>query len=335
MPDDGTDVLDDGDSGAGTRDDDETIDGTPDVSQNDDTPLPRENANNNSAKFRNVAFTSFKSPDQDSRYDYLLNLVKPDGPVNYICFGIELAPTTGRAHIQGYLELKSQQRLPAVKRLLDDASAHIESARGTAAQNRVYCKKDGRFFERGQPKQAGKRSDLESVKSAIKSGASLKDVREGWSQVYARYPRFIQEYYTDHRNAPRTARPTVLWLHGATGSGKTSFAYTKFRATEIHLQSLSMHWWTGYDGQRCTVLDEFRKDCIKTPTMLMWLDAYPCQVPVRYGDRYLNSPFIIITSCEHPRNYFDDIEWPQIERRLTAVLQTPLEESMYSHINFE
>lgn len=58
--------------------------------------------------------------------------------------GLETCPTTGRKHIQGYLEFKSKKRpMPMLSEVLP--GAHWEVARGNRDQNREYCTKEGDF----------------------------------------------------------------------------------------------------------------------------------------------------------------------------------------------
>jgi len=58
--------------------------------------------------------------------------------------GLETCPTTGRKHIQGYLEFASKKRpMPLLAEHLPNA--HWEVARGKREQNYVYCTKEGDF----------------------------------------------------------------------------------------------------------------------------------------------------------------------------------------------
>lgn len=65
----------------------------------------------------------------------------------YSIYEEEVAPSTGQLHLQGYIHFAKKCRFPAVLRLFPNS--HIEGAKGTASQNRVYCAKDGRAIEFG------------------------------------------------------------------------------------------------------------------------------------------------------------------------------------------
>jgi len=96
-------------------------------------------------------------------------------------------------------------RFSAVKGLFSDR-AHWEVAR-SIPRSVEYCKKDGDYVEIGSRSVApGKRSDLQDFKRAVQGGLlHLNDVREEYSDVYAKYPRFCLEYL--HQKAPKRELP--------------------------------------------------------------------------------------------------------------------------------
>lgn len=120
-------------------------------------------------------------------------------PVKYLCFGKEVGEQ-GTPHLQGYLQLEKKLRLSGVKKLIP--RAHWEPAKGNLEQNKVYCSKEKDFYEFGHAVAAGKRNDLESAKEAIRSGATMKELRESHSEVVAKYPRFIRDYFADQKEDP-------------------------------------------------------------------------------------------------------------------------------------
>lgn len=106
-------------------------------------------------------------------------------------------------HIQGYIELSKQRTLANMKKWLP--TGHFEPRRGTAEQARTYCMKEESRkegpFERGAQGGAGKRSDLEEVKAAIIAGATRRQLLDDYSEVVAKYPRFVAEYQKAVREA--------------------------------------------------------------------------------------------------------------------------------------
>lgn len=77
----------------------------------------------------------------------LLDQAWEQGKLEYLICGNEVG-ATGTPHVQGYMILKKQGRLSAVKKLLP--RAHIEPTKGLPQQAADYCKKDGDFQERGE-----------------------------------------------------------------------------------------------------------------------------------------------------------------------------------------
>lgn len=65
----------------------------------------------------------------------------------YIAYSKELAPTTGTPHLQGWISFENPKSLTAVIRLMP--GCHIESMRGSIADNDAYCSKAGDLIERG------------------------------------------------------------------------------------------------------------------------------------------------------------------------------------------
>lgn len=67
-------------------------------------------------------------------------------PVIFMCYGRELAPTTGTPHLQGFLALDNRIRLGTVKKHLKVPRIHLAACKGDFYQNIRYCTKDKDFF---------------------------------------------------------------------------------------------------------------------------------------------------------------------------------------------
>lgn len=126
---------------------------------------------------------------------------------SYLCFGKETGKE-GTPHLQGYVQLSTKKTLASVKKLIP--RAHLEVAKGSPAQNKLYCSKEGDFREYGSETCKGTRNDLESAKEAIRSGATLKQLREEHSEVMAKYPRFVRDYMADQKDEPEIPNHALL-----------------------------------------------------------------------------------------------------------------------------
>lgn len=145
------------------------------------------------SRARHWAYTFNNYGDHDVERLSLL----PDG-ATYHVFGFEVGES-GTPHLQGHLSFAKQLRLAQVKKCFEPASAHLTVCRNVHASV-LYCKKGGDFREFGKPPDApGHRSDLEGFKQSVKDGTyDLRTIREQYSQVYAKYPRFCLEYIRDN-----------------------------------------------------------------------------------------------------------------------------------------
>jgi len=130
---------------------------------------------------------------------------RPDGAleVRYLVAGREVGES-GTPHLQGFVWFPTKRRLKAVSDFIG-GNAHVEVCRCVPSSIK-YCKKDQAYFEIGTPSATrGKRSDLDKFKDAVRDGCyDLRTLREEFSIILARYPRFCRDYIDDHR--PQQAR---------------------------------------------------------------------------------------------------------------------------------
>jgi len=234
----------------------------------------------------------------------------------YLIFGREIGEN-GTPHLQGYLELKTKQRLSWLKKKHE--TAHWEARKGTPDEARTYCMKSGEFVEFGRPLEQGRRVDLEEVASRVRDGASLAEmdlIAPGLTVQYSRGLEALRLRQLKDRMDP----PKVYWLWGLTGAGKTRKAVGE--GVTFYMKD-GTKWWDGYDQQTRIVIDDFDGSW-PFRDLLRLLDRYPYQGQTKGGYVKINSPEIYIT-CEHPICHFwSGSEYDQIIRRLTkAILVVP------------
>lgn len=93
------------------------------------------------------------------------NSAVTDVNCKFIIAGNEVG-ASGTPHIQGYIEFNDAKSIDSVRKHLG-GRAHVEAAKGTAADNIEYCSKDRNIIRRdGQPiaDKQGKRNDLQQVR---------------------------------------------------------------------------------------------------------------------------------------------------------------------------
>lgn len=122
--------------------------------------------------------------------------------ITYLVAGKEVGES-GTRHLQGYVSFSEQLRLRKAKSFIGEA--HLSVARNIP-NSIAYCKKDGDFFEVGiPPPLQGSRSDLEGFKTFVKEHGGIVDFatcRENFSDVCAKYPRFVESYLRDCMPSP-------------------------------------------------------------------------------------------------------------------------------------
>lgn len=287
---------------------------------------------------RRFCFTLNNPSDSDRS---LIDQLKDYEHFRYLVYQIEKAPTTGTEHVQAYIEFDAPHRFQRVLSLLPKG-AHVESARGTAKQNVLYCtKSDTRIagpFEFGEAsfRSQGRRSDLLDAVEALANASSLEEAILGDSAreaCYVKYHRGLEKLATLKgkavRRAARTRKRRVCVVWGPTGTGKTHSCYAKLQAEypeeePFIIPDNSGRWFDGYVGQRGALIDDFRAedDLMPVSFFLRFTDQYPISVPVKGGFVRWDPEVIYITTNRHPNTFYSDQDpntRAAVQRRFTEV----------------
>jgi len=241
----------------------------------------------------------------------------------YLVYGREVAPSTNTPHLQGYIYFSAQRTLTVLKKKLHP-TAHFEVAKGSPAQNRVYCVKDGNIFEKGEMPQAGKRTDIAEMKAAVTAGATMSDLIESATSYQSLK---TAELLLKYQKPPAQREVRVSWYWGPTGTGKTRSAFEE--CPNAWVSGKNLNWFQGYCGQTEIILDDFRGDFCEFHTLLRYLDRYPVQVEYKGGSAWLKATRIIITSAYPPDHVYrnrtaEDMQ--QLMRRIHEVRYFPSKE---------
>lgn len=252
------------------------------------------------AQARNICFTVNHLGDDDARE--LDPSLWPH--CTYCVFQLEMAPTTGQLHWQGYAEFNMPMRFTALHKLDGLETAHFEARKGTAKQASDYCKKEGAlapFVEWGTLSSQGARSDLVAVFEAAKNAPRLRDVAEEHPASFIRYTRGINAV----RSMFQVQRSWVTRLYfyiGRSGCGKT-------RAASVHSDEAYWKppgkWWDGYDGQEVVICDEFYGSTMPFSELLRLCDRHPLRVETKGGSVQFLAKKLIFTSNQHPQHWYN------------------------------
>jgi len=124
----------------------------------------------------------------------------------YLVFGKEIAPTTATPHLQGYLELKTPQRISYLHKIPGFESAHFLPARGTAQQNRDYCTKGGDYNEFGNPGPgSGARTDLSHCRDILAENPNT----HGLKRILLEHPGDFIRYHSGLEKAAKLLKPDL------------------------------------------------------------------------------------------------------------------------------
>lgn len=223
----------------------------------------------------------------------------------YLVSGEEVGES-GTPHLQMYLELSRAQRMAYVKKLFP--TAHIEVRKGTGPEAADYCKKDGKFVEFGEADKVGqakgKRNDLKILTDAVVAGAPMKEIASIDPAAYVRNYRGLASLKNVLKTPEKFRKMFACWLFvGKTRTGKSYHARIALDAFPKPIGKGL--WWDGYDGEKTVVIDEFRGQ-FPLSDMLQLMDPYKVQVEVKGGFTFFEPDTLILTTNDHPADWYLD-----------------------------
>lgn len=232
---------------------------------------------------------------------------------------------SGTDHVQGFVRWAQPRTFLWVRRTLccpgHDGVPHVEPSVAPKAAIE-YCKKEGRFDVYGEPGGSqGERTDLQTACRELLETRDLNAFKEEYPHLWVKYPRGFGSLIA-HGPRPRDVKPTVVWIHGPTGTGKTRYVWDK-EGEALWSANNGLTWFDGYQGQEAVLFDDFRGDWCKFHYLLQLLDRYPMKVPVK-GDYVWWSPLrIYITSSKAPSDVYNiDEDMGQLLRRIDNIYYT-------------
>lgn len=132
----------------------------------------------------------------------------------------------------------------------------------------------------------------------------------------ARHAELLYKYMP----MPKVVKRVIKWYWGATGTGKTLTATKEYEDYYITMKDLK--WWDGYFGQKCIIIDDFRKDFCTFHELLRLLDSYQYRIQSKGTSQWIhpNTECIIITSAYPPDEVYSTREdIGQLIRRIDEI----------------
>lgn len=233
---------------------------------------------------------------------------------SYLVIGKEVS-STGTPHLQGYVVFKSTKREKAVRKLLK--GCHVTLAKGTSAQNKTYCSKEGDFEEFGKiPLSRKEVGEKEKVRwGVVWDNAKAGNLELIPKQILVKSYNAIKRIEKDHLEPKlrEVSKTKVYW--GESGAGKSHKAWEEAGDT-VYSKLPTTKFWDGYKGEKNVVIDEFR-GVIGVSHLLRWCDKWKTLVEVKGGATTLNATNIWITSNLHPKEWYAELD----EETMKALLR--------------
>ena len=274
----------------------------------------------------------------------------------YFCMADEVGEQ-GTYHSHVFIYSESPMRFSTMKNRFP--TANIKKALGTAHENRDYIRKEGKWEDTKKSETSVdgtfyEYGDIPSPKEENnpKMYKLLKDVKDGLTttEIIDDSPSFafkvkdidvLRETYTSAEFKSKFRDMEVIYLYGASGTGKTSSIFRNHPPTDIcritDYSSKNGIRFDAYHGQDVLVFEEFNSQ-IPIESMLNYLDIYPLSLPARYNDRTACYTKVYITSNLPLERQFVDVQrrrpetWKAFLRRIHKVYEYASDGSVYEVI---
>lgn len=253
----------------------------------------------NNTQSRKWQITINNPLDKGYTHDKIIDIVSHFKSVIYWCMSDEIGEN-GTYHTHIFLCSKSGIRFSMVKKNFD--GGHFEMCKGTAAENKDYVSKSGKwekdrkketcvsgtFYESGElpVEQKGHKVSFEDVYDLLGSGLSTMEIVEEYPSLllqmdkieFARQAFLREKYKTVRRELE------VVYIYGASRTGKTRSVMDKFGYDKVYRVTDYKHPFDNYNGQDVIVFEEFRSS-LSLSEMLNYLDNYPVELRCRYSNK--------------------------------------------------
>lgn len=253
----------------------------------------------------------------------------------YAIAGVESCPSSGRIHLQAFVRLRERTRLQRFRAKW--FNFHIERRKGSAFHASEYCKKDGRFIERGElpapttrDRRGQRREELAECLKRVIANDDVGSIIESHPLQYLQYGRRMREVAAEIRARDRSWKTNVVVFWGPTGSGKTRRALEEadyLCGGDVWISpSSNLQWFDGYCGNKGVLFDDYCPQELQDRgeshfrMLLRLLDRYPCSVPVKGAFVKWCPRIIWITSNTNPVEWFSgNHQLPPLMRRLDII----------------
>lgn len=258
---------------------------------------------NTKGNFKKWFLTMWRDLNMDVFSDHLTNACE------WWAGQLERCPDTGRLHYHFILNMKTACTFAKIKDLFgitEDGDLWSQKIRGKSPIRMIkYCTKEetrvsGPWTGGDLPTENRRAGDviIELVKRGRPNSEIIEQFPTMGKNIIMIREMLTQTRVVDRRNGP----PSVLFVHGEAGSGKSRYFHDMEEADRECLfiegpPETGTWFFNGYHGQHILVIDDCAPPTIKNVHhYLRLLDRYPMTVHTKGGHHEFNSPIIGITS---------------------------------------
>jgi len=243
----------------------------------------------------------------------------------YLSYQEEVGLQNGVEHLQGFIYFNTLKSGAQVQELLPgswhEPAKKLEQA--TKYTQKTESRVGGPYIFGELPAQ-GRRTDLQTVKASIDSGATTNQLWEEHFEKMVLYHKSFNAYKAVKLPVRDWVTINIL-LVGPPGRGKTQTAWCIARGlgSDIFLISEAKGsglYFDGYQGESIVILDEMDGGRMKPTSFNGLVDRYPYKVPVHGAPNISWAPkYIIITSNYLPKYWWSNRTRTQLNQTLRRI----------------
>ena len=253
-----------------------------------------------------------------------------------------LADEMGKTyHTHVFVYFNSRVRFSTVKKNFPEA--HIDVVKGMVSDCINYIRKTGKwkdsekaetsipdtFEEYGKrpPDSKGKLSDMTELYQMVNDGMTNTEIlaiNQDYILQIDKIDKLRTMLLTEKYKGIIRKNLRVIYISGATGTGKTSGVLAEHGAENVYRVTDYLHPFDSYNCQSVICFDEFRSS-LYLKDMLNYCDIYPLELPARFSNKYACYDTVyIISNWELERQYSelqkdDAASWNAFLRRISEV----------------
>lgn len=237
---------------------------------------------------------------------------KTDFPpqIKYMVAQLEVAPETGKHHVQGYVELENPTTYKRLQDILGSKNCHCEARRGTAEQAANYCKKEESradppvSFEYGTISKQGARNDLAAAAASVvaRGEEAIMELAHENPALLARNIRGLKELNFLVNKPKMRDKPKIYFLWGKPGCGKSKWAHESF-PDAYYAEDTKEGWFDGYYGEKVVIFDEFQGN-FPLGKILKLADYYPIKMPTKGAWVPIRADTFVFTANYQPEEMY-------------------------------